>query len=234
MSEPFLLIQNPAEPAQLIVLCHAAGADAASMRPLGELLRESFPQAVIVSLLAPRLVVTETVAPPAFAWFDVTDLNEDERPERVAQALPALQRAVHDWQQRCGVSAEATALVGWSQGAEMLLEASKHQPMLASRLVAIGGRFTTLPEAPPPVTTLHLLHGKLDVQTPYAHTISAAHRLRDLGCDFTAEVVPFVDHALHPELMQRAVTKLSTHIAHHLWNAAQAAAPAVPGQPEID
>jgi phospholipase/carboxylesterase len=194
MPDRSLIIQEPADPAaQLIVLCHAAGADAASLLPLGERLCEAFPRATIVSLQADT---------PA-----------------------ALQTAVCDWQERCGVSAAATALIGMSQGAEMVLEASKLQPMLASRVVAMGGRFTTLPDVPPAVTTIHFLHGKQDTLVPYSHSVIAAHHLRDMGCDITAEVVPFVGHELHPDLIELAITKLSTHIAHHLWTAAQEAAP---------
>ena len=144
--------------------------------------------------------------------------------------LPALQAAVQNWQARSGVTAAATALIGVSQGAEMVLEASKHIPMLASRVVAMGGRFTTLPDAPPAVTTIHFLHGKLDAVVPYAHSVNAAHHLRDLGSDITAEVVPFVGHELHPDLIELAITKLTTHIAPHLWTAAQDAAAA--GQSE--
>ena len=194
MPDLSLIIQEPADAAvQLILLFHAAGADAASLLPLGERLCETFPQATIVSLQADT---------PA-----------------------ALQTVVRDWQERSGVAAAATALIGVSQGAEMVLEASKLQPMLASRVVAMGGRFTTLPEVPPAVTTIHFLHGKLDALVPYSHSVIAAHHLRDMGCDITAEVVPFVGHELHPDLIELAITKLSTHIAHHLWTAAQEAAP---------
>lgn len=222
MPDLSLIIQEPADPAaQLILLCHAAGADAASLLPLGERLSETFLQATIVSLQAD----TPAAKPLGFAWFDIEGVTEDNRPVRVAQALPALQAAVRYWQERSGVSSAATALIGISQGAELVLELSKLQPMLASRVVAMGGRFTTLPQDPTAVTTTHFLHGKLDQLTPYRHSVEAAHHLRDMGCDITAEVVPFVGHELHPSLIELAITKLSTHIAQHLWTAAQAAVP---------
>lgn len=217
-----LVIQESADPAaQLIVLCHAGGADAASLLPLGVRLSETFPQATIVSLQADR----PAASAQGFEWFAMADVSEQNRRLRVAQALPALEAAVRDWQARSGVSAAATALLGLSQGAEMVLELSKLQPMLASRVVAIGGRFTTLPEVPPTLTTIHLLHGKQDALTPYSHTVTAAHHLLGLGCDITAEVLPFVAHDLHPDLIELAITKLSTHIAQHVWTAAQQAAP---------
>lgn len=222
MPDLSLVIQESADQAaQLILLCHAAGADAASLLPLGARLSETFPQATIVSLQAG----TAADSPRGFEWFPMADVTDENRPLRVAQALPALQAAVRHWQERSGVSAAATALIGLSQGAEMVLELSKLQPMLASRVVAIGGRFTTLPDVPVAVTTIHLLHGKQDALIRYGHSVTAAHRLLDMGCDITAEVLPFVAHELHPDLIELAVTKLSTHIARHLWTAAQEAAP---------
>lgn len=225
MPDLSLIIQEPVDPAaQLILLCHAAGVDAASLLPLGERLCEAFPRAAIVSLQAD----TPSATPQGFEWFatlDGADGADGNRAARVAQAVAALQIAVHEWQERSGVPAAATALIGVSQGAELVLEASKLQPMLASRVVAMGGRFTTLPDVPPAVTTIHFLHGRLDALVPYSHSVIAAHHLRDMGCDITAEVVPFVGHELHPDLIELTITKLSTHIAHHLWTAAQEAAP---------
>ena len=221
MLDHSLILQEPAAPAaQLILLCHATGADAASLLPLGERLRETFPLATIVSLQAPL----PSAAPNGFEWFLSANMTEDNRPQRVEQALPELQAAIRHWQKHSGVNAAATALIGVSQGAEMLLEISKHQPMLASRLVAMGGRFTTLPEVPPAVTTIHFLHGRQDAVMHYSHSVHAAHHLRDMGSDITAEVVPFVGHELHPDLIELAITKLTTHIAPHLWTEAQEAA----------
>ena len=222
MPDLSLVLQQPPEAAaQLILLCHAAGADAASLLPLGERLGETFPMATIVSLQAQAPAGSHN----GFEWFALGDVTEQNRPARVAQALPALQASVRDWQERSGVTAAATALIGVSQGAEMVLEMSKLQPMVASRVIAMGGRFTTMPDTPPAVTTIHFLHGKLDTLVPYRHSIAAAHHLRDMGSDITAEVVPFVGHELHPDLIELAINKLSTHIAHHLWTAAQEAAP---------
>lgn len=220
-----LVIQEPTDPAaQLILLCHAAEADAASLLPLGERLRETFPQATIVSLQANAPAET----PKGFEWFATDGLTDENRPTRVAQALPSLQAAVRNWQERSGVSAAATALIGISQGAEMVLELSKLQPMLASRVIAIGGRFTTLPDVPPAVTTTHFLHGKEDALNHYSHSVIAAHHLRDMGCDITAEVLPFVGQELHLDVVELAVTKLSTHVPHHWLAAAQEGVPPPP------
>ena len=77
-----LVIQEPADSAaQLIVLCHAAGADAASLLPLGERLCETFPNATIVSLQAD----TPAATPLGFAWF-ATDGVTERKPCRARGA----------------------------------------------------------------------------------------------------------------------------------------------------
>jgi phospholipase/carboxylesterase len=96
-------------------------------------------------------------------------------------------------------------------------------------VVSIAGRFATLPENDRYRGTIHFLHGKNDSTVPYKHTIAAAYRARDLGLDFTAEVVPFVDHELHENFVQATVDKLTQHIAKHLYDeVAQNPGPADP------
>lgn len=52
---------------------------------------------------------------------------------------------------------------------------------------------------------------------PYSHAVHAAHRLKDLGTDFTADVLPFIGHEVHPELIELAVEKLQGHVPARLW-----------------
>ena len=88
----------------------------------------------------------------------------------------------------------------------------------AARVIALAGRFAVLPEQPLHENcTVHLLHGKTDAVMPYRHAIEGAMRLRTLGADFTADVLPLVGHELHQELMALAVEKLQQHIPARLW-----------------
>ena len=216
------VIQQPALPAaQLILLFHGVGADAASLRPLGEQLAAAFPQAMVVAVAAYQ----RSDMSNGFQWFSVIGITEENRSERIAHAMPAFQACVAHWQQVAGVGAAATALVGFSQGAIMALESSKSNPTLASRVFALSGRFATLPEAAPIETTIHFLHGKVDAVIPYSHTVTAATQLRDLGADITAEVLPFIGHEIHPDFIELVITKLSTHVPQRLWAEALKADP---------
>ena len=210
-----LILQKPVPAAQLILLFHGVGSSAQAMVPLGQAYARAFPQAMVVAVDAP---FPSELARGGRQWFSVAGVTEENRPARVAAALPAFEYAVKYWQQQAGVEAAGTALVGFSQGAIMALEAALRPEPVAARVVAIAGRFARLPEQPlHEGGSIHLLHGKADAVMPYRHVIEAALRLKTLGADFTADVLPFIGHELHPDLMALAVEKLQHHIPARLW-----------------
>lgn len=56
---------------------------------------------------------------------------------RVDAIMPTFIETVRYWQKQSGVGANATALIGFSQGAIMALESIKAEPGLASRVIAL-------------------------------------------------------------------------------------------------
>jgi phospholipase/carboxylesterase len=221
-SDNSIVIQQPGEQAgQLILLFHGVGARPESMSWLGGRLATEFPKAMVVSVAAP----TRSDMALGFQWFSVVGVTEENRSARIAEVMPSFAACAAYWQTQAGVTAAATALIGFSQGAVMALESTKLATPLASRVVAISGRFAALPDAAPSDVAVHMLHGKADTVIPYSHTVNAAHRLRDLGCDVTADVLPFIGHEIHPELAELVVTKLTTHIPQRIWASVMEANP---------
>jgi phospholipase/carboxylesterase len=202
---------------QLFLLFHGVGAAPDDLVPLGQVLAQAFPQSLIVSVQAPH----DCPYSDGYQWFSVDGITEAQRMERTAQALPLFQQIVQQWQHSTGIGPEATALVGFSQGAIMALAASQAQSALAARIVALSGRFSSLPDLAPVDTTLHLFHGKQDAVIPYAHTVHAAERLVELGADVTADVIPFVGHEINDEIANLVIERLTTHVPKRYWEAAQ-------------
>ena len=162
-----LVIQQPeaapAEPggqgAELLLLFHGVGASARDLLPLAEALAEAKPHAWVVNLQVPH--------PSEFGhgwqWFSVQGVTEDNRPGRVSAAMPAFLQRVAAWQARAGSTPERTTLIGFSQGAIMSLEATQvSDTPLASRVIAIAGRFAQAPQRAPQGAAVHLLHGDQD------------------------------------------------------------------------
>jgi phospholipase/carboxylesterase len=150
-----------------MVLHHGVGASAQDLSPLGQHLAAQFPNAFIVSVHAPCVGDTGSGA----QWFSVQGITEENRPARVAEVMPAFIHNLRYWQQTSGVAASATAIVGFSQGAIMALEAAQAQAGLAARIVALSGRYAQLPTHAPEQTTLFTAS-----QTPSFTTVTACLR----------------------------------------------------------
>jgi len=218
-----IIIQQPTQTAhQLLVMHHGVGASAQDLVPLGQHLAAQFPNAFIVSVQAPY---ASDISAGGAQWFSVQGITDENRPARVAQAMPAFIHSLRHWQLTSGVEASATAMLGFSQGAIMALEAAQAQAGLAGRIVALSGRYATLPDHAPEKTTLHFVHGKSDPVIHYRHCVAAAERLVALGGDVTADVIPFLGHEINAEVMALVVERMTGHIPKHHWDEVIKAAP---------
>lgn len=202
---------------QLFILLHGVGGTPQDMQPLAQALRAAFPQAAI---LAPAGFEPYDGAASGRQWFSVSGVTDDNRPERVARAMPALVSYIRAAQARFGLLQSDTALAGFSQGAIMALEAVQAHDGLAGRVLAFSGRYARLPKAAPQYTTIHLLHGADDPVMAVAHTQAAQARLEALHGDATIDVATRVGHTLHPALVQRAIERLQTCVPLRSWEAA--------------
>ncbi|MGB9093783.1 MAG: esterase, partial [Gallionella sp.] len=113
-----------------------------------------------------------------------------------------------------------TALIGFSQGAIMALEFSIAHEGGVGRVLSFSGRFATLPEKAPELTTLHLLHGENDSVIPVAHAYAAYARLTELQGDATLDIASSVGHEIHTALVDRAINRLQTCIPLRSWQQA--------------
>ncbi len=209
-------------PRQLFLLVHGWGANADDLVPLGRRVAKAFPDSTVVSIEAPAPAGTTG----GFEWFPLANVGDANRGERLAAVLPAFQEEVRGWQQRTGASAAATAIIGFSQGAMIALEAIVGADDLAARAVGIAGRFAALPRRVPAAATIHLLHGKEDTVVPYRHTIEAAQHLLGLDADVTADVVPFIGHEIDEELVDLLLQRLQSHVPKRIWQEAMRDVPA--------
>lgn len=219
MTQEALILQQPSGPArQLVLLFHGLGANEEDLRPVGARLAAEYPEALVASLRAPY--------PSNFGfgwqWFSVEGIDDAKRVERVAAEMPAFMAAIRQWQRDTGLGPEATVLVGFSQGAIMVLEATAQagDDVLAGRVVALAGRYARLPAAIPGGTTVFLIHGKNDAVIHYGYTVEGAKHLVALGADVVADVIPFLGHGIDAEVLDLVATRLRTHVPKRHWEAA--------------
>lgn len=214
---------------QLMVLLHGVGDRAEGLRPLGEWLQQQFPQAAIVLMNGYDAF---DGGGAGRQWFSVMGAVEAERPARVAAVRPRLIDDIRHHQRRLGVGEAATALVGFSQGAIMALEAVAAVDGLAGRVLAFSGRYATLPATAPQQTTLHFFHGGADPVISAQHARAAVEHLATLeGADATLDIAERIGHQIHPAMLDCALNRLTRHIPLRTWRSALGgvAAAASPG-----
>jgi len=233
--DPRAIVSLPASgPTQLLfLLFHGVGSQATHMAPLAAALREQYPQAAVVSLNGPQAFDGIPGGGAGFQWFSVLGISDDNRPERVRAALPDFIARIRAWAAHFELDWPHVALAGFSQGAIMALEAVQAEPALAGRVIAVGGRYASLPELAPQDVCLHLLHGMADTVLPYQGVVTAAQALVQLGADVTADVLPEIGHELHPGLVAQAMLQLRTFVPAKVWREAMQEAQAQGLAPKV-
>ena len=206
MQEAIVIHRPDTPPLQLLLLFHGVGARAEDMLPLGQALAQAMPQACVISVRSPHAGDMGG----GWQWFSVRGVDEANRPARVAAAMPSFVDAVQHWQRDTGVGAEATTLVGFSQGAIMALESTQQPVPLASRVVSLAGRFAQAPRVATPHTRVHLLHGEQDGVMPLRLAVQAHDQLTALGTDTTLDLFPGLGHGLDNRVVRRLLQHLQT------------------------
>lgn len=201
-----LLIQRPDSlpPRQLLLLFHGVGSRAEDLRPLGQALAATQSQALVVSVRSSDA----SDLGQGWRWFPVQGVTEANRPSRVAVAMPRFVEAVRAWQRESGVGADATTLVGFSQGAIMALESTQQSEPIAGRVIALAGRFAQPPRIAPSRVMLHLLHGEQDRVMPAVLATDAAAQWRALGGTATLDLFSGLGHGIDARVVRRVAEHL--------------------------
>ena len=208
MNTDDLILHQPSETArQLVLLFHGVGASPEGLVPLGQALAR--PDRWVVSVRSPF----PSDMGGGWQWFSVRGIDEANRVERIAAVMPRFVQTVQAWQARTGLDATATALAGFSQGAIMALESTQQATPLASRVVAMAGRFAEPPRVAPVGTALHFIHGAQDPVIAPSHSMNAAERLRALGASPTVDVLPGLGHGIDERVLALLVLALAPDVA---------------------
>jgi len=205
-----IIVQQPAPHAwALVLLFHGVGATADDLVALAQPFAAALPHALVVSVNAPHACDMGR----GHQWFSVQGVTENNRLDRVAQAMPLFEQTVAGWQREAGVDAAHTTLVGFSQGAIMALESTQLASVPARCVVAIAGRYAQPPHRAPIATTVHLLHGRQDGVIPVAQSVDAASRLQQLGATVTVDLYAGLGHGIDARVIARVVELLSDSAA---------------------
>ncbi len=91
MHDSSLMLARPEASDQLVLLFHGVGSSAQDLAPVGQALAKARPRASVVSVEAPH----PSQLGQGKEWFSVVGISEENRPQRIAQAMPPFLRAIH-------------------------------------------------------------------------------------------------------------------------------------------
>ncbi len=186
-----------------------------TLAPLAAALHAQYPKAVTLHLHPPL-----RDAEGRCRWWPGAEPDT----AGVDAALPHLIERLRLEASKLGLPWQRVALAGVGDGALLALEAVQAESELAGRVLAFAGGYLARPEHAPQDVCIHLLHGLADQRFPYRHLVDASQALVDLGADVTADLLPHLDHGLHPALIAKAMEQLRTFIPARLWREAVVAA----------
>lgn len=185
-------------PDTLIILLHGVGSNGQNMMALADAWRETLPGAAFTAPDAPFALDQGA----GRQWFSVAGVTEQNRPERIAAARPDFDRVVRSEIEKHGFAdrPDRVALVGFSQGSMMLLDAVATGRLPVAAGVALAGRLATRPPYDPsPGTKLLLIHGAADAVVPVAELEQARTTLGASGFAVESQLFPNVGHTTDPE-----------------------------------
>jgi phospholipase/carboxylesterase len=184
-------------PQQLVVLCHGLGADGRDLIDLAEHWGQAVPHAAFASPDAPF------PHDSGFGrqWWSVADRTAVVMESGVRRAAPYLDRFIDTELARLGLPGDAYALMGFSQGAMMVLFTGLRRKIpprailaFSGALVAPGRLAAELTHRPPVL----LVHGEADDVVPVTRSRDAETALHQAGVPVESVFVPRLGHGIDP------------------------------------
>ena len=199
----------------LVVLLHGYGADGADLLGLADVLGPHLPGTAFVAPDAPEPCPG---SPTGRQWFPIPWLDGSSEVAAgvgLARSADDLNGFLDAQMAAEGVTAAATALVGFSQGAMLALQVAPRRAAAVAGIVAISGRLLQPgrlgPEAvvKPPVL---LIHGDADPMVPFADMGLAGEALVAAGFATFGHVMHGTGHGIAPDGLGAALRFLQERL----------------------
>ena len=199
----------------LVVFLHGYGADGADLLGLADVLGPHLPNTVF---LAPDAPEPCNGSPMGKQWFPIPWIDGSSEVAAgigLARSADDLNAFLDAQMAAAGLSAAATALVGFSQGAMMAMHVTPRRAQAMAGVVAISGRLlqpgrlAAEAVARPPVL---LIHGDQDPVVPFADMGLAGEVLAAAGFATFGHVMQGTGHGIAPDGLGAALRFLQERL----------------------
>ncbi|WP_151717570.1 alpha/beta hydrolase [Gemmobacter serpentinus] len=196
----------------MVIFVHGYGADGADLLGLADPLAPHLPDTVFYSPNAPEKCTNN---PFGYQWFPIPWLDgssEQAAKTSMAASVDLLNAFIDEKLAENNLTAEALALVGFSQGTMMSLHIAPRRDTAIAGVVGFSGRLLE-PERLHPETRVKppilLVHGDADEMVPFEDMGRAGNALVEEGFEVYAHVMKGTGHGIAPDGLQVALSFLS-------------------------
>lgn len=183
----------------LAILLHGVGSSGDDLAGLGAFWSPRLPETIFASPDGPEHF---DQGGPGYQWFSLMGVTPANRPARIAAARAAFDTVIGEIIDQHGFTdrLDRVALVGFSQGSIMALDAVMSGRWPVGVVVAYSGRMASpAPYAPSLSTPVHLIHGDADPVIPVSEAHAALAALTGAGMRAQLQVERGVDHTISAE-----------------------------------
>jgi phospholipase/carboxylesterase len=208
---PRLAPASGGDPKQIVIFLHGYGADGNDLIGLGREWAAILPDAAFVSPNAPESLPGQFFG--GRQWFPLQTRSEKEWEEGVRNAQPVIEAFIVAEAARAKLPLGAVALVGFSQGTMMALQAGLRLPEAPAAIVGFSGhlagasRLAAEIKVKPPIL---LIHGSVDEVIPVQAIHHARTALAAAGVPVQWQIRPGLGHGIDPEGLKAAGLFLRT------------------------
>ncbi len=197
-------------PTRLMVFFHGEGSTPEEFTPVALSWQLKFPGATVLVMQGPR-----ERTPGRWEWYESRSIGEP-RLARLQDAAQDMAIQIRETQVQRGFSGDGTIFVGFSQGANLLLEILRSHPELCGVAIAYSGRLLRPIRANEGIAaSIHLLHGSLDSLVPLVYARQAFDGLSSIGADVSLDVIEEGSHHIDQDMIILGTTRAMQSIFKH-------------------
>jgi phospholipase/carboxylesterase len=197
-------------PPRLMVFLHGEGSTPEEFTPVALSWQLKFPGATVLVMQGFR-----ERTPGRWEWYDSRGVGE-VRLARLQDASKNMAVQIRDAQTREGFSAATTILVGFSQGANLVLEIARNHTELCGFAIAYAGRLLRPIQATERVNgPVHLISGGLDSLVPLVYARQAFDGFKSIGADVSLDIMDNSSHRVDQDMIILGTTRTMQSIFKH-------------------
>lgn len=186
---------SKAKPKKLVILSHGLGADAYDLIDLAPSWQHACPDALFASVHAPF----QHELGFGRQWWSVADRSPPVMEAGARTAAAYLHGFIDAELARLGLSPEAYAMMGFSQGAMISLFTGLRRPVAPRAILAFSGALIapeTLVKDLANRAPVLLVHGEADEAVPVSRSHDAEAALKAAGVPVEAHYIPRLGHGI--------------------------------------